>query len=69
MTFYKYKKDVRENQRGNQEVDNSETQATLDIQDTGWRQTKQKTQHKKKPKYEQRGLHQKSGVKQGVDEA
>jgi len=32
-------------------MDNLETLATLGTQDTGWRQTAQKTQHRKRKRY------------------
>jgi hypothetical protein len=47
-------------------MDNPEKLVTLVTQDTGGRQTKQKTQHRKLKKDEQRGPHQKSGVNPGA---
>ena len=52
--------------KGQSRIDNPEKLATLVTQDTGGRQTKQKTQHRKLKKDEQRGPHQKSGVNPGA---
>ena len=41
-------RNVRENRRAQSGIDNSETLATLGTQDTGRRQTKQKTKHNTK---------------------
>ena len=52
--------------KGQSRIDNPEKLATLVTQDTGGRQTKQKTQQRKLKKDEQRGPHQKSGVNPGA---